>query len=188
MSKRLKATIVGLCAVAICAAQLRGQDRRPLAAIGGYLQWTSFDNSVGIDDFFASGLNLAVPVWRRLSVEGDLSRISTNGPPGTEVTVSSLRARAVYSVPIKPRIDGLIGVGIVRNQYGASREGSESGITAQLGSGFDIAPQLRFNLAFTVDHVSSPADPTRARGSTTTLGIRQGLSILIRRSRTGGTQ
>jgi len=173
----------GAVAVALlaCAGSLAAQEQRSLE-VGGFLQWTSFDNSLRIDDFFTPGGMVHVPLTRSFGFEADIARAVTNGPPTIKVTYLPLHARLVYSIPVQGRASALIGAGYVHSWYGASRDGSDGGVTGIAGLRFRLTDRIAARFDFLGDYMPSPVN----EGPTTTrnwnLGIRQGLSFALGRS------
>jgi outer membrane protein OmpA-like peptidoglycan-associated protein len=161
---------------------------RPLAAqtakgleLGGFLQWTAFDGSLRIDDFYATGGQVRLPLFGAIAVEGEASRTITNGPPGIRISYVPARARLVYTRPIQGRTTGHIGLGYVHNWYGESRDGSDGGLTALAGVRFALTARLGFRLDAIADYMPSPANAAVGANENWNLGVRQQLSIALGR-------
>ncbi len=151
--------------------------------LGGFLRWTVFDNSLRIDDFFATGGRAGVSVFKSFQVEGDIARVSTNGPPGVAVSYVPIHARLIYQIPLRQRSALLLGAGYVHNEYGQSRDGSDDGYGALVGVRLPISRNLAVRFDATADYMPSPVNAGPAVDHNWNLGLHQGLSLFF-----GGTK
>lgn len=158
------------------AAQQAGQ-----VELGGFLQWSVFDGSLRMDDFFATGGRAGVFLTRELSLEADVARTSTNGPPGVAVTYWPVHARVVYNRPLMGRVSGLVGLGYVRNQYGGARDATDGGASAIAGIRIPISSAFALRLDVNADYMPSPANRSAGVGHNWNFGIHEGLSIMLGR-------
>lgn len=161
----------GLLLSATATAHAQDRGRFDLRYI---LQWTRFDRSLSIDDFFANGLGAGVRVLPWLGVEADIAHSSTNGPPGTKVTYTPIHAYATAYRPLGSRVTGLVGVGIVHNKYGGSRDASDGGISGTLGAQIPLYRQVGVRLAVVADYIGSPKN---GADKNLNLGFRESISI-----------
>lgn len=168
---------------ALVSPPVLGAQARPAVEIGGFFRWDVFDASLAIDDFFANGGRVGVSVLPTWAVEADVSRISTNGPPGTVVTNSSIHLRFLHDRPLVRRVWALMGIGLVRNDYGASRSGSENGLTGLLGIRVPISDLVAVRLDATADYIPSPANASATVRHNWNYGIAQGLSLTLGKRR-----
>jgi outer membrane protein OmpA-like peptidoglycan-associated protein len=170
-----------LFTLGLLAAPAFGQQAGRVA-LGGFLQWTAFDNSLRMDDFFASGIQIGVPLTGAFAVEGDISRVITNGPPGIRISYLPIRARLLYSAPLRGRTSVHAGAGYVHNSYGDSRDGSDNGATAMAGLLFGVTPRLALRLDLNADYMPSPANSATGASENWNLGLRQGMTIALGRT------
>jgi outer membrane protein OmpA-like peptidoglycan-associated protein len=147
--------------------------------IGGFLQWSVFDESLRMDDFFATGGRAGVFLSPAFAIEADVARTSTNGPPGVNVTYWPLHARLIYNRVLAGRVTGLAGAGYVHNLYGGSRDASDDGLSALVGVRIPISSQFAVRLDVNADYMPSPANRSSTVRSNWNLGVRQGLSVLL---------
>lgn len=150
--------------------------------LGGFLQWTAFDESLRMDDFFATGIQVGVPLTPAVGVEADISRLITNGPPGIRVSYIPLRLRLMYQVPVRRRISAHFGAGYVHNSYGDSRDGSDHGASLLGGVRFGLNQRLAVRLDAIADFMPSPANAGSGADHNWNFGLRQGLSLALGRS------
>ena len=147
---------------------------RPAVEVGGFLRWDVFDANLGMDDYFAAGGRAGVRVLPMFAVELDISRVSTNGGPGIPITNSSVHLRALHDRPLAGRVAALVGLGVVHNDYGATRSGSENGLSALAGVRIPITQLVALRLDLTADYLPAPAN---ASAHNWNYGIAQGLSL-----------
>jgi outer membrane protein OmpA-like peptidoglycan-associated protein len=161
---------------------------RPLAAqdhggleLGGFLQWTAFDESLRMDDFFSTGAQAHLPLVGAFALEGEVARTITNGPPGIRISYIPARARLLYSHAIQGRTSGHVGLGYVHSWYGDSRDGNDGGLNLLAGVRFGITSRLGLRLDALVDYMPSPANAAVGANDNWNLGLRQQLSIMLGR-------
>lgn len=158
------------------------QDWRALE-VGGFLQWTAFDNSLRVDDFFAIGGHVSLPLKGAVGVEADIAHTSTNGPPGFEVTYLPIHARLTYTKAVRGRTAAVLGAGYAHNRYGASREGSDHGVNGLVGLRFGLPANLSARFDVLVDYMPAPVNRSLNIGENWNVGVRQGLSYAFGRTR-----
>jgi outer membrane protein OmpA-like peptidoglycan-associated protein len=171
--------VAALCLPLLLAFNSASAQGRPGLEVGGFLRWDFFDASLRMDDYFATGARAGISVLPFLALEGDISRSSTNGPPGTAVTSSSFHVRAIHDRRIGHRVAGLVGIGFVHNDYGASRSGSENGISGMVGARVPISDLIAVRLDLTADYLPSPANTSATVRHNWNYGIAQGLSLTM---------
>lgn len=171
--------VAGFC-LAVSVTPALGQQAGRVE-LGGFLHWTAFDNSLRMDDFFATGAQLGVPLTGAFGLEGEISRTITNGPPGIRISYIPIRARILYSVLVRGRTTAHAGLGYVHNSYGDSRDGTDHGATAMAGVRFGLTEKLGLRLDFTADYMPSPANAATGATHNWNFGVRQGLTLGIGR-------
>lgn len=157
------------CGFIPAAATARKPDTFDVAL---FTTWTVFDNSLQIDDFFASGGSLSVGLWSQTWAEAEVSHTVTNGPPGESITYRPIRVRFDVALPVSSRVEADLGAGYVNNLYGDTRSGSESGVTGLAGFHYAFDRHLSLKLAFVADYIPSPANEADNNWN---IGLRQGI-------------
>ena len=152
--------------------------------LGGFLQWSVFDGTLQMDDFFATGGRAGVFLTPTLALEADVARTSTNGPPGVAVTYWPLHARLVYNRMLHGRVSGMLGLGVVHNTYGGARDGNDNGLSALFGVRIPVASMFALRLDVNADYMPSPANQSSTVRHNWNFGVREGLSIMLGRRRT----
>ena len=173
-----RTSMVTCLVLALAAGSAPAQQAGPVE-VGAFLQWTAFDGTLRMDDFFASGVEVGFRLTPSLGIEGDISRVITNGPPGIRVSYLPIRARLDYRVPVRRRMDAHLGLGYVHNTYGASREGSDHGVSAMAGVRFGVAQRMSLRLDFGLDYMPSPANAAVGADHNWNYGVRQGLVVAL---------
>jgi outer membrane protein OmpA-like peptidoglycan-associated protein len=151
--------------------------------LGGFLQWSVFDGSLQMDDFFAEGARAGVFLTRALAIEADVARTSTNGPPGVRVTYWPLHARLVYNHMLPARVTAMLGLGAVHNEYGGARNAKDNGLSALFGVRIPVASQFALRLDVNADFMPSPANQSGTVRDNWNFGVREGLSIMLGRQK-----
>lgn len=161
------------------AAQTAGQ-----VELGGFLQWSVFDGTLQMDDFFATGGRAGVFLSPDFALEADVARTSTNGPPGVAVTYWPLHARLVYNRMLAGRVSGMLGLGVAHNEYGGARDGKDNGLSAMAGVRIPVASMFALRLDVSADYMPSPANQSSTVRHNWNFGVREGISIMLGRRRT----
>ena len=173
---------VSLALCLLVPLQARAQVHGPVE-LGGFLQWSVFDGTLQMDDFFATGGRAGVFLTPELAVEADVARTSTNGPPGVAVTYWPLHARLVYNRTLHGRISGMLGLGMVHNIYGGARDAQDNGLSALFGLRIPVGSAFALRLDVNADYMPSPANGSTTVGHNWNFGVREGLSIMLGRRR-----
>ena len=161
------------------AAQMPGQ-----VELGGFLQWSVFDGTLAMDDFFATGGRAGVFLSPAFALEADVARTSTNGPPGVAVTYWPLHARLVYNRMVHGRVGAMLGLGVAHNEYGGARDGKDNGLSALFGVRIPVSSTVVLRLDVNADYMPSPANQSSTVRHNWNYGVREGLSIMLGRRRT----
>jgi outer membrane protein OmpA-like peptidoglycan-associated protein len=151
--------------------------------LGGFLQWSVFDGSLQMDDFFAEGARAGVFLTRALAIEADVARTSTNGPPGVRVTYWPLHGRVVYNQMLPGRVTAMLGLGVVHNEYGGARDAKDNGLSGLFGIRIPVASMFALRLDANADFMPSPANQSGTVRHNWNFGVREGLSIMLGRSK-----
>jgi OmpA-OmpF porin, OOP family len=149
--------------------------------LGGFIEWSMFDSSLGIDNFFATGGRAGVFLSPAFSLEGDVARTSTNGPPGAGVTHWPIHARLLYNHALSGRVNGLVGAGYVHNKYGGSRSAADDGISGLIGLRIAVSPMFVLRFDLNADYMPSPANRSSTVDHNLNFGVHEGLSIMLGR-------
>jgi outer membrane protein OmpA-like peptidoglycan-associated protein len=160
------------------AAQQAGQ-----VELGGFLQWSVFDGTLQMDDFFATGGRAGVFLSPAFALEADVARTSTNGPPGVAVTYWPLHARLVYNRMLPGRVSAMLGFGVAHNEYGGARDGKDNGLSGLFGVRIPVGSMVALRLDVNADYMPSPANQSSTVRHNWNFGVREGLSIMLGRRR-----
>lgn len=146
--------------------------------ISGFGRYTTFDDTLSLDDGFGGGGSLGLYPFGNLAIEAEGAYTSTDGPLGTSVSNIPLRGRLTYHIPLGGYASAIrLGAGYVRNLYREDADFDDDGATGVLGLRVGLSEHLALKVDGTVDYVPSP-DADRV-DNYTNLGVQGGLSLLF---------
>jgi OmpA-OmpF porin, OOP family len=162
-----------LSATSVASAQTSGTFE-----ISGFGRYTTFDDTLGLDDNVGGGGSLGFYLIKNLAIEAEGAYTSTDGPLGSTVSNIPLRGRLTYNIPLGGYASAIrLGAGYVRNQYREDADIDDDGATGIVGLRWGFSEKLALKVDGTVDYVPSP-EADRA-DDYTNLGVQAGLSLLL---------
>jgi hypothetical protein len=130
--------VMRLLAVASLALALPGAAQRAgTVEVGAFARYTNFDNGLGMGNPIAMGGRAAVYLGRAFAVELDVARAT-----GSSITHTPVHFRVVQNASVGARMEAVIGVGYVRNWYGAPYDVTDGGLSALVGLRYQVTPRL----------------------------------------------
>lgn len=175
--------MLGVAALAILSIAEVGRAQNPgTLELGGFAQYTIFDNELDFDNAFGVGGRLGLFLLRFLSVEGDISIQQTkSNVPDEDITYRPWRFMVVTHIPVGEKARLHLGGGYVQSIYDGRLTPNvyEDGITAI--AGLRICTGERWGLRFSAVPTYHPS-PNQQPLSGTSLhwSVRAGLSFYTR--------
>ena len=199
-----KPLTAGAAAALTLAALAAGPLATPLAAqqrgtveIGGYGQWTTFDDRLNLDDAIGLGLRLGAFLSPRWALEFDAGQskaepASQTFQPGgapvpcpgttncpTEWTYNPIYLRLAYNVPVGERTHVVLGAHAARLDYEFDHGIGGGGL---LGLRFGLTPAVALRLDALADWNRFDDEDAEGDDSGINYTARAGLSIMLRNS------
>ena len=173
--KLLVAAGTALAMASPAAAQRGGS-----VELGGFGMYPQLDQSLQWENKFGYGGLLGIYFANNLALEADVSRISTKTETGTlDVSVTAMRARLVYNIPVGGRARLMLGAGYSRTRAGKDFDANQSGGTAIAGFKIPLGGHLIWRIEGTMDYLTSPLNGDVTVNKNINYGLRSGLSLLF---------
>lgn len=185
--------MAGTVAALLLATPASGQ-RRGTVEIGGFGQYTQFDDRVNLDDAFGVGLRLGAFLAPRWALEFDAARSRAEpesqvfvpgGPPvpcpgttdcPTKWDYTPIYLRLAYNIPVGGRSNVILGAHALRQDYEFDHGFGAGGL---LGLRVGFTRNLALRLDGLVDWNSVDDAPAGVDDSDVTLTARAGLSLML---------
>lgn len=144
------AVVAALASAAPAAAQGRG-----VVDIAALARFTSFDQTLFLDDAMGYGGRFTVYFATKWTAEISASSTATKGPLDADVTYVPVHVRVNYVESISGKARMGVGLGYVHNQYlGETASDSDDGMTGLFGIEYDLSSMFRLRLDGTVDFMT----------------------------------
>lgn len=148
--------------------------------LGAFGMYPQLDQSLQWENKFGYGGLLGLYLARNLAIEADVSRISTETENALqEVSVTALRGRLVYNIPIGGRSRLMLGGGYSKTRAGKDFDANQSGFTAITGLKIGLGDALIWRIEGTMDYMTSPLNGDITVNKNINYGMRSGLSLLF---------
>jgi hypothetical protein len=158
-----------LSSAAVATAQRSGA-----VELGGFAQFTEFDNSLPIGNSLGIGGRVSVHALPRLALEADVSRSSADG-----VTYTPTHVWLVYEVPADAKTDVVVGGGYVHNKYGDGYRASDGGLSGFFGVRYRLRDMVALRVDGGADFIWNPANESFQHTFNGNWGVSAGLSVLL---------
>ena len=154
---RLRAFLVLAVSMAFAASGSTAQEAGSVE-VGGFAQFSGSDSQTGLDGAAGVGGSLGVFFARNFSIEGAAGYgwSSDAGPRTGDGSWFPVRARLLYSMPVRERVHPFVGVSAVRNMYSGVVDGDDFGAGGIIGLRLFVNDHLAFRTDLSVDRVWAP--------------------------------
>lgn len=172
--------VLPLAAVSILFLAGPAASQRPgTIEVGAMARFTDYDNSLSFNSTVGIGGRLGVFLPGGLSIEGDISRTSSDRP-GASVKYMPMHAYLLYNYRLGES-SLFAGGGYVHNKYdyGGGADTTDSGIAVTVGVRYHLRNMVALRLDVNEDFIPSPANEAPAQSFNGNLGMELGVSILI---------
>ena len=173
MMTRVTRSVVAALGAVVLGVPLGAQQTGTME-IGTFGRYIRFDRSLGMGTAVGAGARVSVFTEPVFALELDVAHASGRSVPYTPVHL-----RGVYNPSPDAGFAPLIGVGFVRNTYGAPLDASDYGISGLLGLRYRVRTHVWLRVGADLDTMFHMTDNTRFLFYNGTWGIHFGASTRV---------